>query len=177
MIGTLQALGLGGMYQRPKMGVYVDNNSRQWQTNEVEMEEELERDAEGNVIPLLREDGSEVRDPVTGLAKYQPRIDMRTGKPALRPVMTWAHRDPDANTLKWLASHQYSDEFGDAAVEHNVNLRAVTNDATVQTIAARVEAYERKRALPAPEVVDAEVVEQEGDAELPSTPTEGAENT
>jgi hypothetical protein len=62
--------------------------------------------------------------------------------------MTWAHREPDANTLKWLASHQYSDEFGDAAVEHNVNLRAVTNDATVQTIAARVEAYERKRALP-----------------------------
>jgi hypothetical protein len=29
MIGTLQALGLGGMYQRPKMGVYVDNNGRQ----------------------------------------------------------------------------------------------------------------------------------------------------
>jgi hypothetical protein len=46
MIGTLQALGLGGMYQRPKMGVYVDNNGRQWQTNEVEMEEELEKDAE-----------------------------------------------------------------------------------------------------------------------------------
>jgi hypothetical protein len=22
------------MYQRPKMGVYVDNNGRQWQTNE-----------------------------------------------------------------------------------------------------------------------------------------------
>jgi hypothetical protein len=92
MIGTLQALGLGGMYQRPKMGVYIDNNGRQWQTNEVEMEEELERDAEGNVIPLLREDGSEVRDPVTGLAKYQPRIDPKTGKPYLRPVMTWAHR-------------------------------------------------------------------------------------
>jgi hypothetical protein len=86
--------------------------------------------------------------------------------------MTWAHRDPGANTLKWLASHH--DEFGDAAVEHNVNLRAVTNDATVQTIAARVEAYERKRALPAPEVEDAEVIEQEGDAELPSTPTGGA---
>jgi hypothetical protein len=31
MVGTLQALGLGGMYQRPKMGVYVDNNGRQWQ--------------------------------------------------------------------------------------------------------------------------------------------------
>jgi hypothetical protein len=81
--------------------------------------------------------------------------------------MTWAHRDPDANTLKWLASHQYSDEFGDAAVEHNVNLRAVTNDATVQTIAARVEAFDRKRALPPPEVEDAEVVEQEGDADSP----------
>jgi hypothetical protein len=58
-----------------------------------------------------------------------------------------------------------------------VNLRAVTNDATVQTIVARVEAYERKRALPPPEVEDAEVIEQEGDAELPSTPTGGAENT
>jgi hypothetical protein len=42
MVGTLQALGLGGMYQRPKMGVYIDNNGRQWQTNEVEMDEELE---------------------------------------------------------------------------------------------------------------------------------------
>jgi hypothetical protein len=58
-----------------------------------------------------------------------------------------------------------------------VNLRAVTNDATVQTIAARVEAYERKRALPAPEVVDAEVVEQEDDAELQDTPTGGAEKS
>jgi hypothetical protein len=28
------------------MGVYVDNNGRQWQTNEVEMEIELEKDAE-----------------------------------------------------------------------------------------------------------------------------------
>jgi hypothetical protein len=34
------------MYQRPKMAVYVENNVRQWQTNEVEMEEELEKDAE-----------------------------------------------------------------------------------------------------------------------------------
>jgi hypothetical protein len=177
MIGTLQALGLGGMYQRPKMRVYIDNDGRQWQTNEVEMEEELEHDAEGNVIPLLTETGAPARDPQTGLQKFQPKIDPRTGKPYLRPVMTWAHRDPDANTLKWLASHQYADEFGDTAVEHNVNLRAVTNDATVQTIAARVEAYERKRALPAPEVEDAEVIEQEGDAELPSTPTGGAENT
>jgi hypothetical protein len=177
MVGTLQAIGLGGMYQRPKMGVYIDNNGRQWQTNEVEMEEELEKDADGSVIPLRTESGAPVRDPVTGLAKYQPKIDMRTGKPALRPVMTWAHREPDANTLKWLASHQYADEFGDTVVEHNVNLRAVTNDATVQTIAARVEAYERKRALPAPEVEDAEVIEQEGDAELPSTPTGGAEKS
>jgi hypothetical protein len=46
LVGTLQALGLGGMYRRPKMGVYVDNNGRQWQTNEVEMEIELEKDAE-----------------------------------------------------------------------------------------------------------------------------------
>jgi hypothetical protein len=178
MVGTLQAIGLGGMYQRPKMGVYVDNNGRQWQTNEVEMEEELEKDAEGNVIPLLREDGTPVRDTQTGLPKFQPRIDSKTGKPYLRPVMTWAHREPDANTLMWLASHQYSDEFGDAAVEHNVNLRAVTNDATVQTIAARVEAYERKRALPPPEVEDAEVIEeQEDNAELRSTPTGGTEKS
>jgi hypothetical protein len=28
------------------MGVYVDNNGRKWQTNEVEMEVELEKDAE-----------------------------------------------------------------------------------------------------------------------------------
>jgi hypothetical protein len=51
----------------------------------------------------------------------------------------------------------------------------MTNDATVQTIAARVEAYERKRALPAPEVIEVEV--QEDNAELQSeekTPTEGA---
>jgi hypothetical protein len=114
-----------------------------------------------------------VRDPQTAL----PKIDPKTGKPYLRPVMTCSHRDPDANTLKWIASHQDSDEFGDAAVEHNVNLRAVTNDAPVQTIAARVEAYERKRALPAPEV-EVEVQEQEDNAELQieeKTPTEGAE--
>jgi hypothetical protein len=85
MVGTLQALGLGGMYQRPKMGVYVDNNGRQWQTNEVEMEEELEKDAEGNVIPLLDGMGSPVRDAITGLQKFQPKIDPRTGKPYLRP--------------------------------------------------------------------------------------------
>jgi hypothetical protein len=46
MVGTLQALGLGGIYQKPKLGIYVDNNGRQWQTNEVEMEVELEKDAE-----------------------------------------------------------------------------------------------------------------------------------
>jgi hypothetical protein len=46
MVGISQAIGLGGMYQRPKMGLYVDNNARQWQTNEVEMEVELEKDAE-----------------------------------------------------------------------------------------------------------------------------------
>jgi hypothetical protein len=69
------------MYQRPKMGVYVDNNGRQWQTNEVEMEEELEKDAAGNVIPLLTEDGRPVRDPQTGLQKFQPKIDPKTGKP------------------------------------------------------------------------------------------------
>jgi hypothetical protein len=28
MVGTLQAIGLGGMYQRPKMGVYVYNDGR-----------------------------------------------------------------------------------------------------------------------------------------------------
>jgi hypothetical protein len=106
MVGTLQALGLGGMYQRPAMEVYVDNNGRQWQTNFVKMEEELEHDAEGNVIPLLREDGSPVRDRETGLLKFQPRIDPKTGKPMLRPVMQWAHRDADAGTLKWLLSHQ-----------------------------------------------------------------------
>jgi hypothetical protein len=43
-----------------------------------------------------------------------PRIDPKTGKAMLRPVMQWAHRDADPNTLKWLLSHQYSDEFGDA---------------------------------------------------------------
>jgi hypothetical protein len=75
------------------MEVYVDNNGRQWQTNFVKMEEELEHDAEGNVIPLLREDGSAVRDPETGLPKFQPRIDPKTGKPRLRPVKQWAHRD------------------------------------------------------------------------------------
>jgi hypothetical protein len=102
------------MYQRRKMGVYVDNHGRQWQTNEVEMEEELEKDAEGNVIPLLSEDGRPIRDPDTGLPNYQPRIDPKTGKAMLLPVMQWAHRDADAGTLKWLLSHQYADEFGDA---------------------------------------------------------------
>jgi hypothetical protein len=53
MVGTSQAIGLGGMYQRPAMELYVDNNGRQWQTNFVKMEEELERDAEGNVIRLF----------------------------------------------------------------------------------------------------------------------------
>jgi hypothetical protein len=48
----------------------------------------------------------------------------------------------------------------------------------VQTIAARVEAYERKRALPPPEVEDAEVIEeQEDNAELRSTPTGGTEKS
>jgi hypothetical protein len=70
LVGTLQALSLGGIYQRPKKGVSVDNNGRQWQTNEVEMEVELEKDAEGNVIPLLREDGSPVRDPQTGMRSF-----------------------------------------------------------------------------------------------------------
>jgi hypothetical protein len=37
-----------------------------------------------------------------------------------------------------------------------VNITAVTNDPTSQIIAARVEAYERKRALPAPDVIEAE---------------------
>jgi hypothetical protein len=39
------------------ISVYADNNGRQWQANFVKMEEELEHDAEGNVIPLLHEDG------------------------------------------------------------------------------------------------------------------------
>jgi hypothetical protein len=45
MVGTLQAIGLGGTYQRPKMGVYVDNNGRQWQTTKSRWIE-LEKDAE-----------------------------------------------------------------------------------------------------------------------------------
>jgi hypothetical protein len=68
------------------MGVYVDNNGRQWQANEVEMQEELEKDAEGNVIPLLHEDWRPVRDPQSGLEKFQPRIDPKSGKPFMRPV-------------------------------------------------------------------------------------------
>jgi hypothetical protein len=126
------------------------------------MEEELEHDAEGNVIPLLRQDGSEVCDPVTGLQRFQPRIDPKSGKPYMRPVMTWGHREPDANTLKWLASHQYSDEFGDAP-DKMISITAVTNDRTMQTISTRVEAYQKKREmLPAPvsdDVSDVEVVE------------------
>jgi hypothetical protein len=59
--------------------------------------------------------------------------------------MTWAHREADANCIKWLLSHQYADEFADAPTQHAVSITAMTNDATVQTIAARVEAYERKR--------------------------------
>jgi hypothetical protein len=34
-------------------------------------------------------------------------------------------------------------------VEHTLSITAITNGPTTQTIAARVEAYERKRALPA----------------------------
>jgi hypothetical protein len=80
MVGTLQALGVGGGYQRPKMSVYVDNNSRQWQTNEIEMEVELAKDAEGNVIPLLNEEGRQVHDPVTGMPQFMPRIDPKNRK-------------------------------------------------------------------------------------------------
>jgi hypothetical protein len=40
------------------------------------------------------------------------------------------------------------DEFSDAP-DHVVSITAVTNDATMQTIAAQVEAYQ-KRALPMP---------------------------
>jgi hypothetical protein len=182
MVGTLQAIGLGGMYQKPAMEVYVDNNGRQWQTNKVLMEEELEHDAEGNVIPLLAEDGRPMRDPKTGLPRFMPRIDPKTEKPFMRPVMTWAHRDPDANTLKWLLSHQYADEFADAP-EHAVSITAITNDATVQTIAARVEAYQKKMALAAsePEAIKAESTgvllegaQQEDNAELQEKNPTGA---
>jgi hypothetical protein len=138
------------------MGVYVDNNGRQWQTNEVEMEAELEKDTEGNVIPLLNEDGGQVHDPVTGMSQFRPRIHPKTGKPLMQPVMTWAHLEADVNTLKWLLSHQYADEFGDAPAEHSISITAITNDPTAQVIAARVEAYQRKRALPAPDVIDGE---------------------
>jgi hypothetical protein len=90
--------------------------------------------------------------------------------------MTWAHREADANCIKWLLSHQYADEFADAPTQHAVSITAMTNDATVQTIAARVEAYERKRALPAPEpeAIEAESVEvQEDNAELQSETPRG----
>jgi hypothetical protein len=71
-------------------------------------------------------------------------IDPKTGKAMLRPVMQWAHRDADPNTLKWLLSHQYSDEFGDAP-DKVVSITAITNDQTMKTIATRVEAYQKKR--------------------------------
>jgi hypothetical protein len=89
--------------------------------------------------------------------------------------MRWAHRDADANTLKWLLTHQYADEFADAPREGSISITAITNDPTTAAIAARVEAYQRKRALPAPEqeAIDAESSEvlpkgdvQEGNAEL-----------
>jgi hypothetical protein len=64
-VGTVQALGLGGCTSVSRWAYTSDNNGRQWQTNEVEMEVELEKGAEGNVILLLREDGSPVRDPQT----------------------------------------------------------------------------------------------------------------
>lgn len=76
----MQSLGLGGMYQRPKIGVYVDNNGRQWQTNEVEMEVELEKHAEGNVMPLLREDGNPGRDPRTRDAAVSTSYRSKDGK-------------------------------------------------------------------------------------------------
>jgi hypothetical protein len=72
----------------------------------------------------------------------------------------------------WLLGHQYADEFGDAP-EHAISITAITNDATMKTIATRVEAYQKKRALPPPDVVSdvveaqsVEVSEQEGEAGL-----------
>jgi hypothetical protein len=44
------------IHRRPKISVYVDKNGRHWQTNEVEMEVELEKDADGN-IPLTKTAG------------------------------------------------------------------------------------------------------------------------
>jgi hypothetical protein len=73
------------------------------------MEVELAKDAERNVIPLLHKDGRPVRDKETGLPTFQSRIDPKTGKPYLRPVMTWAHREADPSTIKWLLTHQHSD--------------------------------------------------------------------
>jgi hypothetical protein len=105
-----------------------------------------------------------VGDAVTALVKYQPRIDPKTGKAMLRPVMQSAHRDADPNTLKWLPSHQYNDEFGDAP-EKTISITAITNDATMQTIATRVEAYQKKNVLPMPTPSDV-VAEQGGEAEV-----------
>jgi hypothetical protein len=63
-------------------------------------------------------------------------------------------------------------------------ITAITNDQTMKTIATRVEAYQKKRALPPPcevtrDAIDVEVVdaEQEDNAELrieDDTPTGGA---
>jgi hypothetical protein len=113
------------------------------------MEEELEHDAEGNVIPRLDAEGRHVHDPQPGLPLFMPRIDPKTGKAMLRPVMQWAHRDAEPNTLKWLLSHQYGDEFDDAP-DKVVSITAIANDQTMKTIATRVEAYQKKRALPPP---------------------------
>jgi hypothetical protein len=41
--------------------------------NEVEMEIALEKDAEGDLIPLLNEDGRQLQDPITGMPQLMPQ--------------------------------------------------------------------------------------------------------
>jgi hypothetical protein len=58
----LQAIGYGGPSKKPKMKTYVDDHGRSFERCEVENQWELERDENGNVIPLLDERGNLVAD-------------------------------------------------------------------------------------------------------------------
>jgi hypothetical protein len=163
------------MYQKPKMGVYIDNNGRQWQTNEVEIEVEHAKDENGNVIPLLNEDG--------------------------RPTGARS-RDRDAAVLtqhrfqKWQTTYATSDDVGSqrrgplSSVSSRTSMTTSSQSgiASTPSRSLRSRTIQQQRpslrvwkhintspcALPAPDVIDAESSEivqevetkQESNAEL-----------
>jgi hypothetical protein len=166
ILGTLFDIGRGGEYLRPRKKVYVDNSGRRWETDEVETEWQLEKDAEGNVIPLLDESGKPVLDPTTKLPMYKPLIDTRTGKPLEQAVMVRSSREPDSNTLKWLAERSHATEdFHQEEKGININLTAQATDPMVLEMATASRNYREARRLEAPTgaVLIPEVVDDEDD--------------